>query len=304
MPTGKWGDPSWSNGNVPLTAMTKIVRSGVAYNGPGHGVDGVYLEPSCAIAVNAMLDAYAAQHGGAILPLNEGYRSYGGQVQYWDDYGHNPALAAPPGTSNHGWGEAVDIGVSLGSSQRAWLLANGPTYGFYALSNIDPVHFDYSGSYTGSGPTTPEEDMYDSAAESRLMAKLDSVLTGIRREGRGRLYFDAGNAGTLSEAQATRFVIAKVTDGFIYPLNPDPTARAGQLASLRATPYQIIDAAEVAVGLDSHKFNNLIEQANGHVRRIGAEVIRQQNGGATPAVTPTTVLGAASPTPVLVPQQP
>ncbi|WP_313546369.1 M15 family metallopeptidase [Leifsonia aquatica] len=158
MPTGKWGDPSWSNGNVPLTAMTKIVRSGVAYNGPGHGVDGVYLEPSCAIAVNAMLDAYAAQHGGAILPLNEGYRSYGGQVQYWDDYGHNPALAAPPGTSNHGWGEAVDIGVSLGSSQRAWLLANGPTYGFYALSNSDPVHFDYSGTYTPTTPSVPTED--------------------------------------------------------------------------------------------------------------------------------------------------
>lgn len=156
MPTGKWGDPSWSNGKIdPITAMTKIDRPGVFYNGPGFGVDGVYLEPGCAIAVNALLDAYAQQHGGAILPLNEGYRSYGGQEKYWNDYGQNPARAARPGTSNHGWGEAVDIGVSLGSSQRAWLLANGPTYGFYALSDTDPVHFDYSGSYAGSGPNNP-----------------------------------------------------------------------------------------------------------------------------------------------------
>lgn len=200
-------------------------------------------------------------------------------------------------------GNVGDTGYNSRGPHLHVTVSDSPTAYAGGGNLIDPWRF-IQDHLSDTDPTTPEDDMYDSAAESRLMAKLDSMLSGIRREARGRLYFDAGNAGTLTEAQATRFVIAKVTDGFIYPLNPDPAARAGQLVSLRATPYQIIDAAEVAVGLDSHKFNNLIEQANGHLRRIGAEVLRQQNGGVTPAVTPTTVLGAASATPVLVPPQP
>lgn len=240
MPTGRWGDPSWSNGNVLLTAMTKINRPGVAYGGPGHGVDGVYLEPGCAIAVNAMLDAYAQQHGGAILPLNEGYRSYEGQEKYWNDYGQNPARAARPGTSNHGWGEAVDIGVSLGSSQRAWLLANGPTYGFYALSETDPVHFDYSGTYS---PPTPSAEL-EEENEMYLVRRIvdgNATLNGMTAA-MGPGYFQHLGSGDLEgiardlKIPDSRVIKGQETNGG----NGLPAVEFTRLISLFQIPAQFV----------------------------------------------------------------
>ena len=136
--------------------------------------------------------------------------------------------------------------------------------------------------------------------KAHIDARVGNLLTALRREARARLYFDSGPSGTISEANATRFVVAKVTDGFIYPLNPKATERAGQLASLRSTHYLLIDAAEVAEGLITEHFNNLIEMANGHLRRIATEVNRQVEGGTTPAVTGTATMGTALPTRVLV----
>ena len=42
-------------------------------------------------------------------------------------YGQKPVLAAVPGTSNHGWGLAVDLcgGIErFGTQQYAWMQAN------------------------------------------------------------------------------------------------------------------------------------------------------------------------------------
>ena len=135
--------------------------------------------------------------------------------------------------------------------------------------------------------------------KAHVDARVGNLLTALRREARARLYFDSGTTGTLTESSATRFVVAKVTDGFIYPLNPDAAARRGQLESLRSTHYLLIDAAEVAEGLITEHFNNMLEMANGHLRRIATEVNRQVEGGTTPAVTGTAPRGTALPTRVL-----
>lgn len=61
-----------------------------------------------------------------------------------------PATAAVPGTSNHGWGLAIDLAigvpasaVSLSASDRAWLEANVARFGFSYEDTSEPWHVRY-----------------------------------------------------------------------------------------------------------------------------------------------------------------
>ena len=82
---------------------------------PGH-----LLQCDAAKAFNAMSAAYRKAFGGPLC-VTDSYRSYGAQVAV---YRTKPTLAAVPGTSNHGWGLAVDLcgGVErFGTAQHAWM---------------------------------------------------------------------------------------------------------------------------------------------------------------------------------------
>jgi LAS superfamily LD-carboxypeptidase LdcB len=90
---------------------------------------GQRLRADAATAFNA-LSRYHAQTSGAPLCVTDSYRSYSEQVSV---YHRKPGLAAVPGTSNHGWGLAVDLcgGVEeFGSSAYAWMTANAGRFGF------------------------------------------------------------------------------------------------------------------------------------------------------------------------------
>jgi hypothetical protein len=52
------------------------------------------------------------------------YRLYADQQYFWD---HQPPLAAYPGTSNHGWGIAVDLAETW---MRDWIDEHGAKYGW------------------------------------------------------------------------------------------------------------------------------------------------------------------------------
>lgn len=52
------------------------------------------------------------------------YRLYADQQYFWE---HQPPLAAYPGTSNHGWGLAVDLAEPW---MRDWIDAHGAKYGW------------------------------------------------------------------------------------------------------------------------------------------------------------------------------
>src|SRR3954464_35491 len=78
-----------------------------------HGVR-AYLRKDAAVAWEAMRRAALAEHGTDIYPLGpiSAYRSLPDQVRMknrWSAAGQ-PWKAAAPGTSNHGWGLAVDAG--------------------------------------------------------------------------------------------------------------------------------------------------------------------------------------------------
>jgi LAS superfamily LD-carboxypeptidase LdcB len=67
---------------------------------------------------------------GRTLCITDSYRSYASQV---DLYARKPSLAALPGTSNHGWGVAVDLcgGIqSFGTTQYKWMEAHAGAYGW------------------------------------------------------------------------------------------------------------------------------------------------------------------------------
>jgi cell wall-associated NlpC family hydrolase len=134
----QWG--GYPNGLIPPSAMCPL------------GAAGHSLRCDAAAAYRAMSAAYAAAFGGPMC-ITDSYRTYAGQVKL---YGEKPALAAVPGTSNHGWGLAVDLcgGIqTFGTPQYAWMVANAGRFGFLHPTWADPGngreepwHWEYAGS--------------------------------------------------------------------------------------------------------------------------------------------------------------
>jgi D-alanyl-D-alanine carboxypeptidase len=70
---------------------------------------GLFLRKDAAESFNAMR-MHVRKKTGYVLTLNAGYRSYAKQVKLYNDYRAGVGnLAALPGTSNHGWGMAIDV---------------------------------------------------------------------------------------------------------------------------------------------------------------------------------------------------
>ena len=87
------------------------------------------LRADAAVAIAKLNVAYTQKFGHGLC-LNDAYRTLEEQIRVKAQRG---GFAAKPGTSEHGWGLAVDLcdGVSNASSpQYRWLDANAPRYGF------------------------------------------------------------------------------------------------------------------------------------------------------------------------------
>lgn len=133
-----WG--GYPNGLIPPSALCSL------------GVGSHELRCDAAAAYRAMSAAYAAAFGTPIC-ITDSYRPYAVQVRL---YGEKPALAAVPGTSNHGWGLAVDLcgGIqSFGTPQYNWMLANAgrfgwlhPTWADPGNGREEPWHWEYAGT--------------------------------------------------------------------------------------------------------------------------------------------------------------
>ena len=55
-------------------------------------------------------------------------------------------LAAQPGTSNHGWGKAVDLGGGANNNrtpENNWLRSNAPRFGFTTIAR-EPWHWEWN----------------------------------------------------------------------------------------------------------------------------------------------------------------
>jgi hypothetical protein len=112
-----WG--GYENGKIPESALCAITSQTVDH-----------LRCDAAAKFDALNTAYKAKWGVNIC-VNDAYRSYAKQVALYKELGSG--VAAVPGTSNHGWGVAVDLGCGVGtfgSARHVWFAANAPRYGF------------------------------------------------------------------------------------------------------------------------------------------------------------------------------
>jgi LAS superfamily LD-carboxypeptidase LdcB len=127
------------------------VSSGAIAAGP-LGAAAHTLRCDAAAAYRALSAAFAGAFGTPIC-ITDSYRTYAAQVRL---YGQKPALAAVPGTSNHGWGLAVDLcgGIeAFGTRQYSWMKANSGRFGFLhpdwaepGNGREEPWHWEYAGS--------------------------------------------------------------------------------------------------------------------------------------------------------------
>lgn len=130
----------YANGEIPREALCPL------WSAPGH-----YLRADAAYA----FDQVAAEYGrafGTPLCVTDSYRSYAEQVRVKAE---KPSLAATPGTSNHGWGTAVDLcgGIQdFDSPQHRWMVLNAPAFGWFhpgwaerTGTLPEPWHWEFAG---------------------------------------------------------------------------------------------------------------------------------------------------------------
>lgn len=106
-----------SNGELPDSWLCKI------------GVGNHKLRADAAVSF-AKMNAAFKKDTGKDLAVTDSYRSLESQVSV---AARKPGFAARPGTSNHGWGLALDLGggTSSGSGEQYdWLVANAGKYGW------------------------------------------------------------------------------------------------------------------------------------------------------------------------------
>lgn len=118
---------------------------------------------------------------------NSSYRVKGPITRYGSQeyfYAHQPPLAAYPGTSNHGWGLAVDLEAEW---MRGWIDDHGAKFGWAkteAFSEWWHVNFR-----PGSGPFKPAFDPLQQGDRGKRVKFYTKRLAFIHRA-HGRAYLD------------------------------------------------------------------------------------------------------------------
>jgi cell wall-associated NlpC family hydrolase len=131
----QWG--GWANGQIPTGVLCEL---------------GVYrhaLRCDAAASYREMNAEYQATFGRPLC-ITDSYRSLGAQVAAFYS---KPALAAVPGTSNHGWALAVDLcdGINVfGTPQWTWMTQHAGRFGFVQPAwagprgdKPEPWHWEY-----------------------------------------------------------------------------------------------------------------------------------------------------------------
>jgi zinc D-Ala-D-Ala carboxypeptidase len=121
---------AYGNGRIPADALSQV-------GGTRHRL----WAPAADSMTRLMADA---QRAGVTIGITDSYRSYTEQVDLARRKGlySQGGLAAKPGTSDHGWGMAVDL--DLNPKAQAWMRANAARYGFKEDTPREPWHWAYT----------------------------------------------------------------------------------------------------------------------------------------------------------------
>ncbi|MCU1367650.1 MAG: peptidase and DD-carboxypeptidase VanY/endolysin [Ilumatobacteraceae bacterium] len=121
---------AYGNGTLPSSELESIGQG-------GHRL----FKPAAEAWKHAVA---AAKADGIDLTVTDSYRSYDEQVDLAQRKGlyADGGLAATPGTSNHGWGLAVDADVTEKAALQ-WLQDNGHRFGFVQAVPREPWHWEF-----------------------------------------------------------------------------------------------------------------------------------------------------------------
>lgn len=124
-----------ANGQLPNSELTSISGGSTKHK----------LNPQAAAAYNKMVAA--AKRDGISWGITDSYRSLEDQKDVAKRKGlySKGGLAATPGTSNHGWGSAVDLAVKDGDPAHSWLTKNAKLFGFSTIGR-EPWHWEHKES--------------------------------------------------------------------------------------------------------------------------------------------------------------
>lgn len=105
------------------------------------------LNPEAAAAYTAMVKAAAESVPPVSWGITDSYRPLEVQKRLAKQKGlySQGGLAAAPGTSNHGWGSAVDLKVKKGDAAHKWLTDNAAKFGFSTIPR-EPWHWEHKES--------------------------------------------------------------------------------------------------------------------------------------------------------------
>lgn len=135
---GPWG--GYDNGKIPKSKLNEISWA-----------KGELLRSDAAEDFEKLNKAFKKKFGYNI-GVTDSYRDYAEQVETKKNKGN---LAATPGTSNHGWAMALDLGTGInnfGTKEHEWMKKNATEYGWKhpdwaepSGSLPEPWHWEYWG---------------------------------------------------------------------------------------------------------------------------------------------------------------
>jgi LAS superfamily LD-carboxypeptidase LdcB len=151
---------TYKNGEIPTNKLRPILNES-KYNNPSvNKSDGsrVRLFEDASLSLDRLL--IAAEHANIKLKINSAYRTYDDQLRVWNTNCSNAVgtgkcipkkgknLTAIPGTSNHGYGLAIDFAIANGklisenNIEYKWLIQNASRFGFKRIAS-EAWHWEY-----------------------------------------------------------------------------------------------------------------------------------------------------------------
>ena len=215
-------------------------------------VDGRLVAAGTAAAFKKLAAAFKKATGYS-LHIRDGYRTYAQQKNLWDRWKAGTFSApsvAPPGTSLHETGRALDVydsgttpGVTVaGNSRSNWLRNNAAKYGFnpagYGFK--EPWHIEYTGNpwavSGSSGGTTVSNGGFSKAYIQDIQKRLIAKGYSVGASGADGIL---GNA-TIAAVKAFQKAVGLTADGI-----PGPKTLAALQAGAALAADGVFGAASV-----------------------------------------------------------
>lgn len=180
-----------SNGRLPAADLSPIAQGQLAHD--------------AAAAWNAMNEEARRRYGVELLPTgpNSSYRTFAVQQYFWNLYQSGQGnLAAYPGTSNHGWGKAVDLKTP---PMRAIVDEIGSRYGWKKVeAPSEWWHVNYVGGYGGKDPGPDGGPPPKPSWWSKTKRKLNAARATIKSKKHRRKQTDSKKRRSLLHRQIAR----------------------------------------------------------------------------------------------------